>query len=511
MSRTDNTIRNLNWGIFQRIVALFLPFVTRTVLIKVLGADYLGLNGLFVSVLGLLSLAEMGVSNAVISMMYKPIAENDYKTICALMRLYRKLYHIIGVVIIIFGLLLLPFLKLLINGTVPSDINIYLLFIVYLVNSAVGYFLYGYKNCLFIAHQRNDINSRVQLLFLIVQNVSQIMMVLVFRNYYLYAVMLPLSTIGVNLATAHLANKEFPEYKCAGDLSSQELVEVKKKISGLLLAKVSSTVRSTIDSLFVSAFLGLTAVAMYTNYFCIVSAVTGLIQLIEPALTGSVGNSLVTETKDKNLRDMYKFTFILQWIVGFCSICVLCLIQPFMRVWMGEKLMFNDLMALLCAVYVFANSIGLVRLIYTQSLGLWWSLRYISIIDVFVNLVLNYFLCKYMGAYGILLATVIDIIVVSIPWTTYQLFKEYFGKEYFSKYILSYLRYFIVAVAIGAITYSLCQNVCFANSFGTLVVDFLICIIVPNALYFVLFHKNQYFRYMMQIIRPKITRKHINR
>lgn len=494
MNRTQNAIRNMSWGFLQKIITLLLPFITRTVLIKVLGAEYLGLSNLFTSILGLLSLAELGVSSAIISTMYKPIAENDKDTICALMAFYRKAYHIIGVVITMVGIGIMPFLDNLISGDIPADINVYALYLIYLANTAVSYFLFAYKNCLFLAHQRNDINSKVQTVCMILQNITQVILVLIFRNYYCFAIIVPICSILINVITSMLAKREYPEYVSKGALSKEVKADVKQKVMGLVLGKVSSTIRGGIDSLFISAFLGLKLVAMYSNYIYIVTSVAGIIQILETAIVAGVGNSIATDTKEKNYSDFLKFTFLLQWIVGWCAICILCLEQPFMKIWVGVEYMFDNTMAYLCALYLFTNCICLMRSIYTQALGMWWSLRYLSVLDICVNLFLNYFLGKDFGAYGILAATIIDISIVSIPWTTYFLFRDYFGLKKYVYYMFRYVMYFCVAVIVGCITYCLCNLLNISSDWLTLLVRGLICIVVPNLLYIFVFIRNKEFK-----------------
>lgn len=504
MSRTYNAVRNISWGIVQKIVTLLLPFITRTVLIKSLGADYLGLSGLFTSVLSLLSLTELGVSNAIISTMYKPIAERDEGTICALMNLYRKAYHVIGILIALLGISITPFLDRFIKGDLPIGVNIYVLYLIYLANTSISYFLFAYKNCLLVAHQRNDINSKIQTVLLIVQNIVQIVLVVFFKNYYCYVIVIPFITITTNIITACYVKKLYPQYVCKGRLANEKKGEVKERVLGLMLGKISATIRSSIDSMFISMFLGLTAVAMYSNYFYIVTAIVGVIQIVEASLIAGVGDSIATESIQKNYHDCNKFTFLIQWVVGWCAICILCLEQPFMEIWMGKTLMFKDAMVYLCAMYLFVNCIGLIRSIYTQALGMWWTLRYLSIADIFVNIALNYVLGIKFGAYGIIAATVVDIVLVSIPWTTYYLFRDYFGKEYYRNYMGGYIKYFLVATVVGGLTYVMCQIIKCDDLLLGFMFKCLVCIFIPNICYYILFHKNQYFNEMIAIIKNKI-------
>lgn len=507
MDRTKNTLRNAIWGFVQKIVTILLPFTTRTLLIKMLGAEYLGISGLFTSVLSILSLAELGVSTAIVSSMYKPIAENDTDTICALMAFYKKAYRIIGIVILTVGLLITPFLPKIIKGDIPSDVNIYILYIIYLGNTSVSYFLFAYKNCLFAAHQRNDRTTSVVVFVTLLQYLIQIVLLVTLRNYYCYTIVIPVCSILRNVFVAILANKEYPKYVCRGSLDKAVKTDLKKRVLGLMLGKITSTIRSSVDSIFVSMFLGLTAVAMYSNYMYILTSVMGIIQLLESSMVAGVGNSIATGTVEKNHRDFEKFTFMLQWAVGWCSICILCLIQLFMNIWVGKEYMFNESMAFICAGYLFVFCISMIRSIYTQATGMWWQLKYLSIIDLFVNIALNYFFVKYFGAYGIMFATIIDIVFVSIPWTTYYLFRDYFGMKLYRKYIFCYLKYFILAVVAGLPTYFICRIVNVDNNWLDLLIKCVICIAVPNVIYLLLLFKNKYFRDTIRFIKYSVLKR----
>ena len=144
-------------GMINKIITILIPFVMRTILIKVLGTQYLGLSSLFTSILQVLSLSELGIGSAMVFELYEPIAKNDTERICKLQKLYKNIYRIIGTVILILGLVLLPFLDKFIKGGYPADINLYALYILYLLNSSASYLLFAYKTTILNAFQRNDV------------------------------------------------------------------------------------------------------------------------------------------------------------------------------------------------------------------------------------------------------------------------------------------------------------------------------------------------------------------
>lgn len=101
MSRIQNSLRNIMFGAVNRIVSILFPFIVRTIFIRFLGEEYLGLNSLYSSILQVLNLADLGFASAIVASMYKPIAEGNTDKVCALMNLYRKLYKMIGSIILI--------------------------------------------------------------------------------------------------------------------------------------------------------------------------------------------------------------------------------------------------------------------------------------------------------------------------------------------------------------------------------------------------------------------------
>lgn len=160
IERTKNSLRNFAFGVLLKIYQTFVPFAMRTLMIYFMGVQYLGLNGLFTSILQVLNLAELGVGSAMVYSMYKPIAEDNETKICALMGLYKKYYTMIGFVIALGGSILTPFIPYLIKSDMPADLNVYILYLLNLAATVLSYWMFAYKNALFQAHQRLDVTSK---------------------------------------------------------------------------------------------------------------------------------------------------------------------------------------------------------------------------------------------------------------------------------------------------------------------------------------------------------------
>lgn len=221
IEKTKNASRNIIFGISLKIYQILLPFIMRTVMMYTIGVEYLGLNSLFTSVLQVLNLAEFGVGSAMVFSMYKPIAEDDSVTICALMKLYKIYYSIIGGIILICGLGLTPFIPRLISGEIPSDMNVYILYLLNLFATVMTYWLFAYRNSILQAHQRNDVVSKVTLGTETVKYFLQIIALILFHNYYYFVIVLLFTQILNNLFTAVAAKKIFPQYNPEGNLPKE--------------------------------------------------------------------------------------------------------------------------------------------------------------------------------------------------------------------------------------------------------------------------------------------------
>lgn len=171
--------------------------------------------------------------------------------------------------------------------------------------------------------------------------------------------------------------------------------------------------RTACDSIFISAFVGLTMTTIYGNYNMIVTTLVGVMNILTNAMLAGVGNSIVSESEEKNYKDFRKFNFIYMWISIWSSVTLFTLYQNFMRVWVGESLMLTTYGTLLFTLYYYALKIGDIRAMYSDAIGLWWENRNRAVIEMIMNILLNFILGKLYGVYGIVLATIIPLVTVN--------------------------------------------------------------------------------------------------
>lgn len=506
IERTKNATRNIIFGVLLKIYQIAMPFFIRTAMIYYMGVEYLGLDSLFTSILQVLNMAELGVSSAMVYGMYKPIAEDDENTICALLKLYRTYYRIIGLVIGVVGACLTPIIPILIKSNLPNGLNIYVLYWMNLITTVFSYWLLAYKMALFQAHQRIDVVSKISIITYSIRYFLQLFIIIVVKNYYLYLIAMLMTQILTNIFTAIQATKIYPNYKPKGYLEKENIKIINQRIKDLFTSKLGSVIVNSADTIVISTFLGLTVLAVYQNYYYILTSIIGLVTIIFNACTAGIGNSMIIETKEKNFNDLKKFTFLIVWIAGFCTCCFLCLYQPFMEIWVGKRYMLSQSAVICFCIYYFVYEVNQLLNTYKDAAGIWHEDRYRPLVTAISNLIMNIILVQFCDIFGVLLSTVLSTLCIGMPWLLHNLFTVLFDYSQLKEYLNKILKYTIIVILSCLLSYIIC-NMMVLGKWMTLIVRSVICILIPNLIYYVAYKNMKEFDECFHLVKKMINRK----
>lgn len=510
INTTKNAARNIAFDGILRVYNMIIPFIMRSIILHYLGVEYLGLSGLFTSILSFLNLAELGVGTAMVFSMYKPIAEDDTATICALMRLYRKFYRIIGLIIAIVGVALTPFLKVLVHGDVPEGVNLYILYFMNLGSTVLTYWLFAYKNSLLHAHQRMDVISKLCLVLYTVQNIVKIFVLVVLKNYYLYLLTQLLSQIAQNICTSIIVSRMYPQFSPRGKLPKEKVKDITRRVKDLFTAKFSGVIFSSADTLVISSFLGLAPLAVYQNYFYIVTALQRILSTVYSAFVAGVGNNLLTQSQERNFNNMRKLTLLYIWAVGvFCSV-MLCLYQPFITLWVGEELLLPTSCMFCFVIYLFTLELTRPLHVYKDAAGIWHRDRFRPLVSAVLNLALNLSTVRWLGLYGVLLSSVVAVTVVELPWLIHNIFSEVFPRAMLGTFIKE-LALLFLATMIGCAGSWLVCGLFSLSPMLSLIVNAAVSFIISNAAFLLLFGRTELFKeskeQVLRLVSGKLKRK----
>lgn len=507
--RTDYSIKNSISALISNFVTILVGFLSQAIFIRILGAEYLGLNGLFTNVLTMLSIFELGVGNAIVFNLYKPIAENNIEKIKSLMFFYKKSYNFIAIIIFIFGLILLPFLKI-ITGDITVNINIYIIYLLFLISTLTSYFMI-YKRNLIIATQRNYIINIVHMLYLVLLNISQLIVLFLTKNYYLYLFIKIICQLVENIIITIIANKMFSYLKSKQiePLDKETEKDIFDRVKALIFHKIGSIIINGTDNIIISSFLGIVQVGLYTNYNTIITSIKNLFSQIISSTTASIGNLLVTGNKEKIYDTFKKMRFLNFWIACFSSVCLLVLFQPFIKLWVGEKYLLSMFVVVILVFNYYQKMMRSTYGTFKDSAGIWKEDKYVPLVESILNIVFSIVLLKIFGLAGVFMGTIISGLVLWCYSYPKFVYKKLFDRSYWN-YAKETIGYILLFIVIAFITYIVSTIFNMNSTIMQLIINLIVCLIIPNAILFILFRKTENFQYFISLLN-KIINKILNR
>lgn len=457
--RSAKSVQNVATGVLNKVLMMVLAFATRTLFIRLLGAEYTGVSSLYTNILSVLSLAEMGMGNVLMFYLYGALKEKNEERISSLVSEFKKIYFAIIIVILSIGVLFIPFLRFVVHSPLGNKelVGYYLL---YLINSVASYFVV-YRTIVLSADQKNYISNVVHTIATIVMYILQIIYLLAFKDFWGYLVIQVLCTIGCNLVLNGISLKHYPYLKKKCNVSANKTIINKKDLFGNIKAtflfKVADTVLDQTGSIIISILFGTVIVGYYSNYFMLISYIVAIAGIIANGLVASFGN-LLTEGDMNRSYEMFRVALTAFSIFGtFCAACYACIVQDFIPVWVGAQYVmpYDLVIAILASFYLrmVTNTIWM----YRSAMGLFKEVQYINLWAAGLNCVLSILFGKMIGVSGVVIATAVSRLLTSFWFEGRIVFKR-FSKPV-SIYFLMQLKSFCVCIIAIGTAYFICSYI----------------------------------------------------
>lgn len=456
LSRTKAASLNAVTMLITQAVSLLLRFGVQTSFIHELSQSYLGLNGLFANVISFLSFADLGIGTAITVALYKPIADKDVDKIRLLINFYRKTYLIIILVISAVGLGISPWIYLFIKKPVFSNMQLTLWFILYLVSTLATYFSAN-KRSFLMATQQGYLNSLNDFIFKAIQQLAQILILVFFHSFLWFLIIQVVIAVLGNWQLSRTANKYYPEIfhnnklLAKNNLKVDTLKEIKRNVIGAISSKIGIIIVFGTDNVILSAFIGLAAVAKYSNYMLIVQSVSSVFSQVIGSFVGSIGNLHVTASKERQKMTLYRLLYLNTLINLFVSVGLAFAFSSFISIWAGENYLLSTNLTIGIVLNYSINQSRYAAQCFISGMGLYWSVRWKSLIEAGINLFLSLLFIQvlHLGIMGVVLGTLGSNILVNVVWEPYIVFHDgALGsmKTYLFKYTC--YEFFIITVII---------------------------------------------------------------
>lgn len=506
MNRQKKSILNISSNFLVLLANTILSFAVRTVFIKILGQDYLGVNSLFTNILQVLSLAELGISTAINYSLYKPLAQNDYKKVAIILNFFKRAYSTIGYIIIAIGICIIPFLGVMLKeNTVPNTTLIYLLF---LFNTSSMYFI-SYKDTLIMADQRYYKLGKILFLSNCSIYLLQILILYITKNYIYYLLIQIIITLIQRVLCNRTITKEYidrVDFHCKDKISKSELKTITDNVKAMFCHRVGYHVVQGTDNIIISSFINVATAGVYGNYLSLTSMINTLLYTIFTSVTSSFGNLAALENS-KTLENVFnKLNFLAFIVFGFSTLCFAMLLTPFITLWVGENYVLSPLITFLICFNFYIYGIRAPLDTAKEAVGVYREDQYAPLIWSALNIILSVFFVEIFGLIGVILGTTISSLMVPCwnrPYIVYKYVFHSSSSNYFKDAIKKLIILFLMGLIISLITHL----ITFDNLIVVILWRLFVCISIFSIVVIIIFRKNEEFKFYVEFIKTKILHK----
>ncbi len=481
-SRLSKSLVNVATGVVLQILTLALSFVVRIVFVRRIGYDYLGVSSLFTNILTVLSVADLGFGTSISISLYAALKKADEDHIAGIISYYKKVYLIIGGIIFTVGCAICPFVGHIVNTSTPVPF-LELYFFIYLVNLVSTYFI-SYRHAIIKADQKNGVLNVIHSLVLLAKSIVELLILTIFPFfaepqyvYISYLVVMVLATYAGEIISARLAKKMYPFAFVKREIPKEEKKEISKNVRSLLLYKVCKAVNVSIDSILISIMVSTTILGKYNNYVLIINVLMGFGALISRNSIASLGNFVLTESKERQIKMFNTINFIHIVITAFFVVNYVGILNPFFHLAFGLDSTLSVVTLAFSAIHLAFNMNYQVNELFRETTKMFRKIPYISAINLALNIGLSILLGHFYGLEGILAGTLIAYFCTSFWFETFALFKFYFKSS--SKNVWIKLGYAILSIsACSVAAYFISTKVVLNSQVAQLVLSAFISVVL---------------------------------
>lgn len=508
-SRTSNVLKTSGVGMISTVLTTLLAFGYRTVFIYILSASYLGVEGLFSNILKMLSLAELGISTAIVYRFYEPISKNDTEKVGQLLRFFKTVYMVIAGVIMLVGLSILPFLDIFIKDVseIPADINLHVTYVLYLLMQ-VSTYLFSYKLTILTADQKQYVVSIFNVVVKIIVSVAQIIALIIWKNFILSLVLNIIITITSNIVMSSMVEREYKEiFHVKTMLSRNERHQIYKDTFATLCHKIGGIIANGTDSIIISSFIGITVAGIYSNYHMVIYSIITIMQQVTGNFTSSLGNAAVVKNGEEQFKDYRKLLFATLWISSYVTTCVYVLIDKFMLVWTQKtEMVLDEFTVILISIMLFTDIIRYITTSYINGNGLFVKDKVRPLIEATLNLGISILAVQTMGLAGVFVGTIISRVCTTMWREPYLIYKHVFEKSMMHYWKVVGM-FFVSVIVIGGSLKFIFYKLAMPINLWTWILEGIVCTILFNGTLILVLRKHpdlQFFKNKIIKIAQKI-------
>lgn len=507
MNRKNIIIKSSFILFVAKIITSILSFVTRNAFIYGVGIDYLGLNGVIADVLAMLSLAELGFQSAIVYRLYRPIAENDYDTVNQILNLLKKIYRVIGCIILLCGFCLIPALKYIITDISVSWEIIYISYIIYVVSTAITYFM-AYRRAFLYADQKQYVISLVDTTFTVLFGLLKILALAVAKNYILFVLLHLCQNIFSNVVINFFVYKLYPWINIKKEKKNKELEKnIISDTKNVFAGKIAGYVYSSTDNLVISAFISTKTIGYIGNYKTIFVTINTLLASIFQPFQPMIGNYLISKDRKDAFSLFNNYSFLRYAVVILILNPTLVLSNVFIKIWLGADYLMSGIIIYLLFLDIYISIVHGTTGEYVEALGYFREAKKVYILGAVINLGGSIAGARLIGLEGVFGATILSQMTMWIG-RSYIVFSKYFTDlKAYAKYWVKQILFFLNFMLLNVISNFIFNNfVIVQNDILAFIMGGVMSVIIGSADLILFFHKMPEFVYFLDVLKGIINK-----
>ncbi len=492
--RTKKSMINIIVSVISYAIVMIGSFVTRKIFTSVLGLEVVGIEGSFLNIVSALAIVEMGLGVGIVYTLYKPISENNWAKISSILNFLKKSYILISAIVFGLGIIISFFVSIPIKEDF-SKIWLSGIFMLYVMDVLSSY-LFSHKRAMFIADQKNYVNNIIHIFAQIFLFIFQILVLKIFKYFELYLICKIIFRLSENIVISILFDKKYKliNLKDSEELSNFEKKDFFKNIKALLFHRIAGFSLTSTSSVLIMSFVGLRENGIYYNYMLVSNALISVSNEFFNGIIASFGNLLNTESKEK-IYDSFKILYFINFIMySFFTVSFFNVITPFVTLWIGSNSIFPIFTVIWLSTYLYMFGIRQSVLMVKVSAGIYNPDKYFALLEAVVTFGLSFILVRKLGVIGVIIGNIISMMLIPNITQPYLIYNIVFKNNKLKNYYLKYFIYAALTMLYTYISYIICGNINPSSNLFKLICNFIVCLIVPNFMNFIIFYKTEEFR-----------------
>lgn len=405
--RSKNVIYNVVTNLLLQLVVIIYGFVVPKIIISNYGSNVNGLISSITQFLAYIVLLDSGFTAVVKSQLYKPIAENNYDKINAILKSTDIFFKRIAYIFIAY-VVVLSFIYPLLNNS--FDYWFTSLLIITLSISLFSEYYFGMVYKIYLeSEQKYYIISIIQIFIYLLVIISTI----IISKFSVSIIILKLFSCSFFIIRPIILYLYVKKKYAINLKKSHEKYHIKNKWDGLA-QHIASVIHSATDITVLTVFASLIEVSVYSVYALITSGIRKIIQSFISGIDASFGDMLAKDESDNLNKKFTAYEVLYNTISTIIYSCTLVLIIPFVTIYTKNFTDANYIRNTFACLIVISEYIWSLRQPYNELIkaaGRFKETKKSAWIECITNIIISIVLVIKYGLIGVAIGTIVSIAI----------------------------------------------------------------------------------------------------